>query len=100
MGPHLPTQIVYATRPTVPLPRFVELEEVRGHVFQPRLCHIRRDLSILDVTLIFCQINVEISGHNHHAPAGAVSDGRDNTLYGRGVIWVHIEPQNKPSPNP
>ena len=87
---------MHAPRPPILGPIFL----VWGHVLHPRRRYRRRDFFVLDVPLRCCQIHVEVTGHQQRGPMGAVSNGRDDALYGRGVVQGQVAPHDEPSPPP
>ena len=93
-GAHLPAAPVHGLCMAVLQPRLVPWEEVSDRVIQALLLQDCCNPLILLPALWYSQLGVEISDHHNCGPLGPLADGRNNVLYGRGIVWGKVAPHN------
>ena len=67
-------------------------EEVGAHLLQAGCGKVHSNLLIARGSIWILQAYIKVSDHQHLCPTGSLADGRNDVLYGRGVIWGNIAP--------
>ena len=52
----------------------------------------------MGVSLQCSQFGVEVPIHQQRIPLGVLANGQYGALYGRGIIWGQLAPNDKPPP--
>ena len=66
------------------------------HVFKPCIDEGHRNIIVMRVPLWHRQVDIEVAGKQQLQPAGKLSDGHDNSIYGLFIVWGDILPHEMP----
>ena len=96
LGAHLLAALAHGPYAAILQPRLVPLEKVVSHVLQAllRQCHCN---PLVPLLALWCgQVGDEIAKHQKCVPLGPLANGRNDFLYGLGVVWGQVAPHDIP----
>ena len=92
--PQLPTPTDHAPSPPVSLARLALWEEMGAHVLKPCNGEGHCDIFVPKIPFRISQVRNEVVSQQQHRPLGEMPTSLNDDLYGGGVVWGNVTPQD------